>query len=110
MLFLRKISDIIEKLESFIIFLLVGAMVILSFSQIILRNFFALSIFWIDDFTRHAVLWTGFWRHQLSQSMARHINIDLLSRAFKGKSKRVLNIIKKLVFCFCFCNFYFTHL
>jgi TRAP-type C4-dicarboxylate transport system permease small subunit len=100
MSFLRKISDIIERVESFLIFLLVAAMVLLSFLQIILRNFFALSIFWIDDFTRHAVLWVGFLAASVVTIHARHINIDLLSRAFKGKSKRVLNIIKNLFSAF----------
>ncbi len=94
---LRKVSDLIEKIESVIIFLLVLLMVIFSFVQIVLRNFFAISIFWIDDFARHAVLWVGFIAMSVVTSHAKHINIDVLSRFFKGKSKRVMNSFKYLV-------------
>ena len=97
MMILRKISDVIEKVESFLIFLLVISMVLLSFLQIVLRNFFALSLFWADDFTRHAVLWVGLLAMSVATAHAKHINIDVISRFFKGKSKRVLNAFKYLV-------------
>jgi len=97
MQFLRKVSDLIEKLESFLIFILVTSMVVLSFLQIILRNFFSLSLFWADDFTRHAVLWVGLLAASVATAHAKHINIDVISRFFKGKSKRTLNAIKYLI-------------
>jgi len=96
MSFLRKISDIIEKIESLLIFVLVFLMVIFSFLQIILRNIFAISIFWLDDFVRHSVLWVGFLAASIVTAHGRHINIDLFSRFFKGASKRLLGVIKNI--------------
>jgi len=46
------------------------------------------------------VLWVGFLAASVVTIHARHINIDLLSRAFKGKSKRFLNIIKNILSAF----------
>lgn len=94
---LRKISDIIEKLETFLIFILVICMILFSFLQIVLRNFFSVSIFWLDDFSRHAVLWVGLLSASVVTAHGKHINLDLLSRILKGKSRRVVNVIKYLI-------------
>ncbi len=94
---LRKISNIIEKIENFIVFLLVISMIILSFVQIMLRNLFAISIFWIDDLTRHAVIWVGFISMSIVSAYGKHINIDILSRFFRGKSRRGLDVFRYFV-------------
>lgn len=94
---LRKISNVIEKIEEIIIFILVMCMILFSFLQIILRNFFSISVFWFDDFSRHAVLWVGFLGASVVTGYAKHINIDILSRAFKGRAKNILNAIKYVI-------------
>lgn len=94
---LRKISDIVEKVETFLIVVLVILMIVFSFLQIVFRNLLSISIFWFDDFSRHAVLWVGFLGASVVTAHAKHINIDILSRVFKGKAKRALNVTKYLI-------------
>lgn len=94
---LRKISNAIEKVESLIVFTLVICMVLFSFLQVVLRNLFSISVFWFDDFSRHAVLWVGFIAASMVTAHAKHINIDILSRAFKGKMRRILNAVKYFI-------------
>ncbi len=94
---LRKISDVIEKIETFIITILVICMIAFSFLQVVLRNFFSISVFWFDDFSRHAVLWVGFLGASVVTAHAKHINIDILSRMIRGKAKNFINAIKYLI-------------
>lgn len=66
--------------ENFIIIVLLSIMVILAFTQVILRNFFSTGILWADIFLRHLVLWVGFIGASLATREGKHINIDILTR------------------------------
>lgn len=88
---LQKIDKGLYHTENILIFALIATMVILSFLQVILRNFFNTGLLWADIFLRHLVLWVGFIGASLATRADRHINIDLLSRLV---SKRYLIPIK----------------
>lgn len=88
---LQKIDNGLYHTENILIFALIATMVILSFLQVILRNFFNTGLLWADIFLRHLVLWVGFIGASLATRADRHINIDLLSRLV---SKRYLIPIK----------------
>ena len=49
-------SSTLHRIEDGILFLLMGALVILSCAQILLRNWFDISFLWVDPATRHLVL------------------------------------------------------
>ena len=95
--FVRKLSDALERVESVFIFILVLLMVLVAFLQIILRNVFGGGIPWGDDFARHAVLWVGLIAISVATNHAKHINIDVISRFFKGRAKRYLDGTKFLI-------------
>ena len=56
----KKIDEIIAGLETALITVILSLMIILSFGQVVLRNFFNESILWGDIFLRQMVLWVGF--------------------------------------------------
>jgi C4-dicarboxylate transporter DctQ subunit len=70
----------IAYIETGLIILILGIMVLLSFLQVIMRNFFDTGILWGDIFLRHLVLWVGFVGASLATRQEKHINIDLLTR------------------------------
>ncbi len=72
-------------LENSLIIATLGIMVILSFLQVILRNFFETGILWGDVFLRHLVLWVGFIGASLATREEKHINIDILNRVVPRK-------------------------
>lgn len=86
---MKKILHVIDKslyhAENVLIFAIVVMMVVLSFLQVILRNFFNTGLLWADIFLRHLVLWVGFIGASLATRNDRHINIDLLSRLVSKK-------------------------
>ncbi len=82
---LQKIDSGLALVESSLIVLILGTMVILAFLQVVLRNLFDTGILWGDVFLRHLVLWVGFIGASLATRQEKHINIDLFNRMVPGK-------------------------
>ena len=82
---LARIDNSIFYLENGIILLTLGSMVILSFLQVLMRNFFNSGFLWGDILLRHLVLWVGFAGASLATRQEKHINIDLLTRVVAAK-------------------------
>ena len=78
MLYIKKIDNILAKTETAAIILILSIMVILAFSQVILRNFFDYGILWADIFLRQMVLWVAFLGASIAVREKRHISIDVL--------------------------------
>ena len=76
---IKKILSFLTRMEELILGSLVIVMVLFGFLQILLRNFFSYSIFWIDPILRHSVLWVALLGASIATKEDRHISIDLLS-------------------------------
>ena len=72
---------------------LLSAMIILAALQIVLRNFFEAGIVWIDPLLRVGVLWLGLVGATVATRHNKHIRIDLLSKAFKRNTHRLIQAI-----------------
>ncbi len=79
-----------KHLEEATLVLLVGAMILLAFAQIILRNFFSLTLLWGDPLVRHLVLWTSFLGASIATHKCKHIKIDALLRFFPPRNRALL--------------------
>ncbi|MEE2832280.1 MAG: hypothetical protein VYD18_07960, partial [Candidatus Latescibacterota bacterium] len=51
---------LLHRLEEGVLVMLVGALLVLAFSQILLRNFLGITWLWGDPLVRHLVLWASF--------------------------------------------------
>lgn len=87
------ISDYINKMEEFILALLLSAMIVLSSLQIILRQFFDSGLPWADPLLRYMVVWGGFLGAVLAVSQSKHISLDLLNNILPSPLKRLTDII-----------------
>ena len=94
--FIKLIDDYLAKLESGFITLILSLMIILSFGQVILRNFFSESLLWGDIFLRQMVLWVGFVGASLAARENRHIAIDFLPNILPASLHRPIGIFTKL--------------
>ncbi len=82
---LQTVDSGLAYVETGLIILILGSMVLLSFLQVLMRNFFDTGILWGDIFLRHLVLWVGFIGASLATREEKHINIDLLTRLIPQK-------------------------
>lgn len=76
---LETIDSALAKLEAALIVGTLSLMILLSFGQVLLRNFFQGGILWADLFLRQGVLWVGFLGASLATREGRHISIEVLS-------------------------------
>lgn len=67
-------------------------MVLLSFTQVILRHFFSIGIVWGDVFLRHLVLWVGFLGASIATEEKKHFSIDFLKGKFPKNFSKSLTI------------------
>ncbi len=99
---LASIDLILEKIISWLLYLFVAILVLISFSQIILRNFFDSSITWGDVFLRHLVLWIAFLGAAIAAKIGRHIKIDITHRLLPKKFGKII-LIFTLLFASYIC-------
>ena len=80
MKFLYLLDEHISRLEQILIAALLTVMILMAFSQIVLRNFFATGIAWGDSLVRYLVVWVGFIGAAIAVKEDKHITIDVLAR------------------------------
>lgn len=83
----------IHRLEDGLLVVLLLGMILLAFTQIVLRNGFDGGILWADALLRVLVLWIALLGAMVASREQRHINIDLISRFLPPAGKRVAGVI-----------------
>ena len=92
----NQIDRFISRIEKGLIVILLSVMVIMAFSQIILRNLFSTGLSWGEPLVRYLVLWVGFTGAALATREGKHITIELLSVWKTGKAQRIPATISHL--------------
>ena len=73
MKFLYLLDEHISRLEKILIAVLLTVMILMAFSQIVLRNFFSTGIAWGDALVRYLVVWVGFVGAAIAAKEGRHV-------------------------------------
>jgi len=94
---LLRIYNASLAIETFFLLFFLLTAILLSSSQIILRNFFDSGIFWADSALRILVLWIGLIGAMYASRKKRHIRIDILSHYLNKKLRNKINRITDFV-------------
>ncbi|MEW5798189.1 MAG: TRAP transporter small permease [Bacteroidota bacterium] len=89
-----------EKISGWLLILFLGIMIVMSFGQVVLRNFFDTSIEWGDVFLRHLVLWVGYFGAVIATGERRHLKIEFLTKLVPLKVRKIFFIITNLFAAF----------
>lgn len=99
-LLLRSYNTLLAT-ETFLLLFFLFAAILLASSQIFLRNFFDMGIFWADSALRVLVLWIGMIGAMFASRNKKHIRIDILSHYIPEKIRnhiwRVTEFISAIV-------------
>jgi TRAP-type C4-dicarboxylate transport system permease small subunit len=87
---LERLDARLAQVEKALIGLFLGAMILLAFSQIVLRNALGAGLSWVEPLVRYLVLWVGFMGAALAAREGRHISIDVVTRRLPEAGRRVL--------------------
>jgi C4-dicarboxylate transporter DctQ subunit len=90
---LERLNRAVLGLEQGFLTALFSVMILLAFSQVILRNFFSLGLVWADPFLRLSVLWLGFIGASLATQHDKHIRIDLMGRFLSPKTAAAVSVL-----------------
>lgn len=93
----HKLRLIVDKIATWLAVGLMLALVTLSFTQVVLRNFFSIGFSAVEEFMRNGVLWIAFIGAVLTTLRGRHISIDILPRYLRGKARKILAWILALL-------------
>jgi TRAP-type C4-dicarboxylate transport system permease small subunit len=94
---IATIDDSWALLERWIIVALLLGMIGLSFTQVVMRNFFSSGLDWADVTVRHLVLWVGLIGASIGAKEKRHLNIDIASRLINKKYFHIVEALLCLV-------------
>jgi len=90
---ITKLDKALAKIEEILLALLLVSMVVVAALQVLLRNLWDTSIDWADISVQNATVLLGLLGAAVATSEGRHLNIDILSRALKGRAKTVLRVM-----------------
>jgi len=96
MKFLRSFDRMLAKVETVVLVVFLGSIVVLAFLQVVLRNFFGTGMIWADTLVRHLMLWAGFFGGSIAAFEGRHISIDALSKYLPQMWKHIAGVIANL--------------
>ena len=84
----HRFDNFISRLEQILITVLLSAMILTAFLQIVLRNFFSTGLAWGDPMVRYLVIWVGFIGAVIATREGKHITIEIVSHWLPGQANR----------------------
>ncbi|MEP6939174.1 MAG: TRAP transporter small permease [Rudaea sp.] len=86
----------IDRIEKWLLTILVLILVLLAGGQILLRNLFGGGISWADPFLRTLVVWTAMLGALAAVRDDKHIAVDVLQRFLPAGAQRIARIVTLL--------------
>ena len=88
---------IFNRLEEHLIALLLAAMTLITFSQVIVRYFFNSGTVWALELTTYLFAWLVLFGMSYGVRVGGHIGVDVVTRLLSNKWQRILVIIAALL-------------
>lgn len=91
--FFYRSSRTLHAIEDSLLVVVLLSMVILAFSQIIMRNIFGIGYIWIDPLLRIMVLWVGMLGAMVATRESKQISVDVLTRILSPRLKLISKLL-----------------
>jgi len=93
----HRVDEKIGRVEKVLVVTLLTTMILVAFSQIVLRNFFATGLSWGDSVVRYLVVWVGFIGAAIATRESKHITIDVVSQWRTESESMTIHSISQLL-------------
>ena len=104
-----SIINVFNKIEEILIIAMFSAMVLVIFSQVIMRYVFNNSLYWSEELGKFFFVWISWLGISLGEREGEHIKITMLVDKLPFKKAHIVNIISTLiVFGICIVTFYYS--
>jgi TRAP-type C4-dicarboxylate transport system permease small subunit len=88
-----RVDRAVRSLETWLIVIILGGLILLGAAQIVLRNFFSIGFAWGDGLARLAVLWLGLLGALAASRDGRHIAMGALARVLPPRLRIAAGVI-----------------
>jgi TRAP-type C4-dicarboxylate transport system permease small subunit len=93
---LKAFDGFLTRVETWLLAVFLGVMVVLAFAQVVLRNVFGTGFLWGDTLVRHLVIWSGFMGAAVATSEEKHISMDALTKFFPPRTRHIAMVVTNL--------------
>lgn len=90
---MHQISNLINRLTEIILVIVLTAMAVAVFLQVIFRYVLNFPLFWTEEFARYCLVWSSLLGSAVAVKRGQHIAVTILLERFPPALRRVLNII-----------------
>ena len=90
---LQRISDIINRITEVVLVIILAAMAVVVFLQVIFRYVFNFPLFWTEEFARYCLVWASLLGSAVAIKRGQHIAVTMLVERFPPALSRVLKIM-----------------
>ena len=97
---MKKIYNLLNRIEYFILIITFTVMILSTFAQVINRNFIGLGISWFEELARYSMVYMALLATEIGLRDGSQISITLLTDMSKGFLKRLLLIAVKIIIIF----------
>jgi TRAP-type C4-dicarboxylate transport system permease small subunit len=87
-----RVDRVARSLETWLIVVILGGLILLGAAQILLRNFFSIGFSWADGLARLAVLWLALLGALAASRDGRHLTMGALARLLPGRLRAIAAI------------------
>jgi TRAP-type C4-dicarboxylate transport system permease small subunit len=91
-----RTEQVARAIETWLIVLILGGLVLLGAAQIVLRNVFSTGLSWGDGLSRLAVLWLGLLGAVAASRDGRHIALGVVTRWLPERVRRLAGVVADL--------------
>ncbi|KQC11161.1 MAG: hypothetical protein APR62_10425 [Smithella sp. SDB] len=89
---IEEFDRLLVRMEKGTVVFMLFTLMMISFIEVIARNFFKVGFLWIDEFMRVLVLWLAFVGGALCSEYARHMRVDVFLHYAKGRWKKYMRL------------------
>ncbi|MEI3180086.1 MAG: TRAP transporter small permease subunit [Lachnospiraceae bacterium] len=98
----HKLSDVLDTICSYIIVVMLGAMVVITGAQIVCRMAFT-ALSWSEEATRYLLVWSSFLGASCVYKHSGHISITFIQDMVPAALSKVLKLLVHVICAILFC-------
>jgi TRAP-type C4-dicarboxylate transport system permease small subunit len=87
---MKFISDLIDRLSRVLLVVILSAMALAVFAQVIFRYVIPLPLFWTEEFARYCLVWSSFLGAGVALKRSQHIAVTFFVERFLTEGKRMV--------------------
>ena len=90
---MQRISDILNRITEVVLLVVLTAMAVAVFLQVIFRYVLSLPLFWTEEFARYCLVWASLLGSAVAVKRGQHIAVTILVERLPSAMSRTLKIM-----------------